>query len=75
MQHAGRRPPAPGAVAVQTTMLPELEATRARPARPAPAKLTPEQLQAALKAAVAREDYEEAARLRDAIAARSAKAE
>ncbi len=70
LQHVGRRPPAPGSTPLQTTLLPELEAARPRKA---PAKeLTLEQLQSDLKAAVEREDYEKAARLRDQIAARSA---
>lgn len=74
-QHAGRRPPTPGAAPVQTTLLPELDAARSRPARAPASPPTLEQLQAKLKAAIEREDYEEAARLRDAIAARAAKAE
>jgi len=70
MQHTGRRPPAPGSVPLQTTLLPELDAARPRRAPAAPPTL--EQLQADLKAAVEREDYEKAARLRDQIAARGA---
>ena len=74
MQHVGRRPVAPGTVAVQT-LLPDLEASRTKPTRAAAAKPTLAQLQADLKAAVEREDYEKAARLRDKIAALAAKAE
>lgn len=75
LEHRGRRPAAPGSIPVQTTMLPELEASRTKPTRRTPARLTLEQLQEKLRLAVEREDYEEAARLRDAIAVRAAKAE
>ena len=75
LQHVGRRPPPPGTAAVQTTLLPELDAARPRTPRAAAGKPTLEQLQDKLRQAVEREDYEEAARLRDAIAARTARAE
>lgn len=69
LQHVGRRPTAPGSTPLQTTLLPELEA--ARPRKAPTKELTLDQLQSDLKAAVEREDYEKAARLRDQIAARS----